>query len=70
MKDYVDLTKLDSILLTIKEMTFDGRPALEAMRTDPVIFEAVRRIALSELQKIAFDPNDDETARKGNAMLA
>ena len=69
MKDYVDLSKLDPVLLAIKEMTFDGRPALEAMRSDPTVFEAVRRIALSELERIAYDPADDETARAGNAML-
>jgi hypothetical protein len=69
MSDYIDLSKLDPILLAIKDMTFDGRPALEAMRTDPVVYEAVRRIVLSELEKIAYDPDDGDVAREGNAML-
>jgi len=69
VSDYVDLNKLTPILESIKEMEFDGRPALEAMRTDPAVYEAVRRVALSELEKIACDPADDDVARKGNAML-
>ena len=66
MKDYVDLNKLTPILEIIKEMEFDGRPALEAMREDWTVFEAVRRIVREKLAKIAYDPADDEVARKGN----
>lgn len=64
--DDLDLKKLDPILSAIKDMTFDGRPALEAMRDDPIVFEAVRRIVHDEVAKMLGDPTDDETARRGN----
>jgi len=65
----LDFEKVEPILLAIKEMTFDGRPALEAMRDDPIVFEAVRRIMREEVEKLLYDPTDDETARRGNQRM-
>jgi len=65
----IDLNKLNPILESVKEMKFDGRPALEAMRTDWTVFEAVRRVVREELAKIAYDPADDEAARASNEEL-
>jgi hypothetical protein len=69
MSDYVDLNKLNPILGSIKEMEFDGRPALEAMREGWTVFEAVRRVIREELAKIAYDPADDEATRAENEEL-
>ena len=69
MSDYIDLNKLDPILDIIKEMEFDGRPAVEAMREDWTVFEAVRRIIREELEKLADNPADDEATRKVNEEL-
>jgi hypothetical protein len=65
----LDLKKVEPIFEAIRKMTFDGRPALEAMRDDPIVFEGVRRILREEVEKLLYDPSDDETAQWGNQRL-